>query len=85
MGGGASSRVYSNNLKDIEIIKLLVICSENVYKLNKIENNQNNENENEIMLEKYQLENENNENNIQYGYYKILQGSHVGETILRSF
>mmetsp|Transcript_21741 Transcript_21741/g.22490 ORF Transcript_21741/g.22490 Transcript_21741/m.22490 type:complete len:257 (+) Transcript_21741:73-843(+) len=76
MGGGASSRAFSQDLKDIEIIKLMVICSEDVYKLEQILTKE------QLTLEKYEKESNDTNNNLQYGYYKILQGTYAGQTIL---
>lgn len=81
MGGAASIRVYSGDLKDIEIIQLLAICAQDVYQFDGTRL------DNKLQLEKSLLENnsttEEENINIQYGVYKILQGSHSGETILR--
>lgn len=77
MGGGASVRAYSDDLQDMEIIKYLAICSQDVYQfdgalLGTV-----------LKLESFGLENNETETNIQYGVYKILEGNHAGETILR--
>lgn len=79
MGGAPSSRAFSEDLKDIEIIQLMVLCSEDIYKLD------GNILNNKLKLEHFNLENNELNCNLQYGLYKILEGSHTGETILRLF
>jgi hypothetical protein len=77
MGGGASVRAYSEDLKDTEVIKLLAICAQDVYKLDGVLL------ENKLQLEKSVQENQSTDTNLQYAVYKILQGTHTGQTILR--
>jgi hypothetical protein len=79
MGGAASVRAYSQDLQDLEIIKLLAICSQDVYNFDGVHLGS------KLQLLSSGLENENTTTNLQYGFYKILEGTYAGQVILRFY